>query len=170
MGGIWSGRTYYRRIIRGRRTDKNGNHASIDIKSDGKSAEKSAEKKCRKKITEKTQIQMEEFVREVNKNDHAELTEYLESRKEFVLEKFTQKDIIKVVGEREIFEVTKEAYIEAFDELNEIEKTIIHSYYYGKASDREIGEALGKPRSTVWEYRKAALKKMRRYLSEKEAY
>ncbi len=112
----------------------------------------------------------DEFVREVKQHEYVEMTDFMEEIEDIVAEEPTREDTIKVVGKHRIFEVEKEDYVAAFDTLNETEKTIIHSYYYGKATDKEIGEALGKSRSTIWEQRKGALEKMRRYLSEKEAY
>lgn len=113
---------------------------------------------------------MEEFVKEVKRNEYVELTDCIEELGEIFAIEPEREGTITVIGEDRIYEVEKEDYVAAFDQLSETEKTIIHSYYYGKANDREIAEALKMSRGWVWELRQGALKKMRRYLSEKEAY
>jgi len=107
---------------------------------------------------------MEEFVREVKANEYVELTDYLEETEDLLAEEPVPEGVIRVIGKYDVYEVEKERYVAAFNVLSQTEKTIIHSYYYGKATDQEIADALNKSRSTIWEQRKGALLKMRRYL------
>lgn len=108
----------------------------------------------------------EEFVREAKANEYVELTECLVETEGLLIEDVTLDSILKIEGSHEVYLVEREKYVAAFNRLNSLEKTILHSYYYGRATDKEIGDALGKSRTTIWEKRKGALSKMRRYLGE----
>lgn len=108
----------------------------------------------------------EEFVREAKANEYVELTECLVETEGLLIEDVTLDSILKIEGSHEVYLVKREKYVAVFNRLNSLEKTILHSYYYGRATDKEIGDALGKSRTTIWEKRKGALSKMRRYLGE----
>lgn len=113
---------------------------------------------------------IEEFIKEVRDNDYVVLSEFMDEVEGLSVEQPEREDVIKVVGKNQIYEVEKEDYVEAFNRLTSIEKTIMHGYYYADATDQKISDALGLSRSTVWEIRHRALRKMKRYLDEKKAY
>ena len=111
-----------------------------------------------------------EFIAEVEKNKCVELRDDLEEIDERWVEDPSAGEYLKIVCEDKTIEVSKEDYIEAFNMLSDTEKTIVDAYYYANATDQQIADALNKSRSAIWERRKGALKKMRRYLSEKASY
>ena len=113
---------------------------------------------------------LREFVAEVKKNNCVELRDDIEEIDDRWIEAPSEGDFLKIVCEDKTIEVSKEDYVEAFNMLSDTEKTIVDAYYYANATDQQIADALNKSRSAIWERRKGALKKMRRYLSEKASY
>jgi len=107
-----------------------------------------------------------EYVREMKRHEHDELTEECLDINAWNDEDPFDDAYISVIYKSLRIDVPKAVYLKCFEELDKDEMSIMHGYYYLKMSDKRIGEMFDIPRTTAQSRRYAVEKKLRRYIIE----